>query len=103
MKERASPYDPNRSVEDHLQGEAAGPDYETQGAQAPTTNNIIKFLFRTPQDMYPVQLVPLANVTTDIHSLPTRDRVRRLPIILIHSLPFQPYFHKLAHTHRAEI
>ena len=33
---------------------------------------IIKFSFRTPRDMYPVQLVPLANVTTDIHSLPTR-------------------------------
>ena len=36
----ASPYDPDRSVENHLQGEAAGPDYETQGAQAPTTNNV---------------------------------------------------------------
>ena len=36
----ASPYDPDRSVENHLQGEAAGPDYETQGAQALTTNNV---------------------------------------------------------------
>ena len=36
----ASPYDPDRSVENHLQGEAAGPDYETQGAQALTTNNM---------------------------------------------------------------
>ena len=35
---RASPYDPNRSVENHLQGEAAGLDNQTQGAQAPTTN-----------------------------------------------------------------
>ena len=26
---RASPYDPDRSVENHLQGEAAGPDYKT--------------------------------------------------------------------------
>ena len=35
---RASPYDPDRSVENHLQGEAAGSDNQTQGAQAPTTN-----------------------------------------------------------------
>ena len=35
---RASPYDPNRSVENHLQGEAAGSNNQTQGAQAPTTN-----------------------------------------------------------------
>ena len=62
-----------------------------------------EFLFRTPQDVYPVQPVPLARATIDTHSLPTRDRVRRLPIMLIHSLLFQPYFHKLAHTHRAEI
>ena len=35
---RASPYDPDHSVENHLRGEAAGPDNETQGTQAPTTN-----------------------------------------------------------------
>ena len=35
---RASPYDPDRSVENHLRGEAAGQDNQTQGAQAPTTN-----------------------------------------------------------------
>ena len=35
---RASPYDPNRSVENHLQGEAARPDNGMQGTQAPTTN-----------------------------------------------------------------
>ena len=35
---RASPYDPDRSVENHLQGEAAGSDNQTQGVQAPTTN-----------------------------------------------------------------
>ena len=35
---RASPYDPDRSVENHLRGEAAGSDNQTQGAQAPTTN-----------------------------------------------------------------
>ena len=34
---RASLYDPDRSVENHLRGEAAGQDNETQGAQAPTT------------------------------------------------------------------
>ena len=63
---------------------------------------IIKFSFRTPRDMYPTQLVPLANVTTDIHSLPTRDRVRRLPIILIHSLLFQTFSHEPVHIRRAE-
>ena len=50
-----------------------------------------RFLFRT-REVYPVQLVPLANVTTDIHSHPTRDRVRRLPSILIHSLPVSAVF-----------
>ena len=63
---------------------------------------ISKFHFRTCRDVYPVQLVPRANVMTDIHSLPTRDRVRRLPVILIHSLLFQIYSHEPVHTHRAE-
>ena len=99
---RASPYDPDRSVENHLRGEAAGPDMKHK-VHKHLLLIMCKFLFRTLQDMYPVQLVPWANVTTDIHSRPTRDRVRRLPIILIHSLLFQPYFHKLAHTHRAGI
>ena len=35
---RASPYDPDRSVENHLRGQAAGSDNPPQGAQAPTTN-----------------------------------------------------------------
>ena len=35
---RASPYDPDHSVENHLQGQAAGSNNQTQGAQAPTTN-----------------------------------------------------------------
>ena len=35
---RASPYDPNQSVENHLRGEAAGPYKETQDAPAPATN-----------------------------------------------------------------
>ena len=35
---RASPYDPDRSVENHLQGQAVGSNNQTQGAQAPTTN-----------------------------------------------------------------
>ena len=61
-----------------------------------------KSLFRTPQDMYPVQLVPLANVTSDIHSHPTRDWVRRHPIKIIHSLPFQIYLHEPVHIPRAE-
>ena len=63
---------------------------------------IIKFSFRTPRDVYSIQLVPLANVTPDIHSLPTRDQVRRLPITLIHSLLFQIYWHEPVHTRRAE-
>ena len=36
---RASPYDPDRSVENHLRGEAAGPDNGPQGTQAPATNS----------------------------------------------------------------
>ena len=35
---RALPYDPDRSVENHLRGQAASSDNQTQGAQAPTTN-----------------------------------------------------------------
>ena len=45
---RASPYDPDRSVENHLRGQAAGSDNPPQGAQAPITdkntdNNQIQF------------------------------------------------------------
>ena len=36
---RASPYDPDCSVENHLRVGAAGPDNQTRGAQAPTTNS----------------------------------------------------------------
>ena len=35
---RASPYDPDRSVENHLQGQTIGSNNQTRGAQAPTTN-----------------------------------------------------------------
>ena len=45
---RASPYDPDRSVENHLEGEAAGSNNNAQGALAPTpstinNNNLIQF------------------------------------------------------------
>ena len=45
---RASPYDPDRSVENHLEGEAAGSNNNAQGAQAPSpstinNNNLIHF------------------------------------------------------------
>ena len=36
--ERASPYDPDRSVENHLRGQVSGSNKQTQGTQAPTTN-----------------------------------------------------------------
>ena len=49
---RASPYDPDRSVENHLRGKAAGPDHETQGAQAPTTNNM-QIPFQNPPRCVP--------------------------------------------------
>ena len=64
---------------------------------------MVKFLFRTPPKVYPVQPALLAKVTTDTHNHPTRDRVRRLPSIIIHSLPFQLYLHKPVHIPRAEI
>ena len=35
---RTSPYDPDHSVENHLRGQAASSNKQTQGAQAPTTN-----------------------------------------------------------------
>ena len=35
---RASLYDPDRSVKNHLRCQAAGSNNQTQGAQAPTTN-----------------------------------------------------------------
>ena len=38
MKEGHHCMTPDRSVENHLQGEAAGPDNRTQGTQAPVTN-----------------------------------------------------------------
>ena len=37
---RASPYDPDRSVENHLEGEVAGSSNNAQGAQAPTPSTI---------------------------------------------------------------
>ena len=37
---RASPYDPDRSVENHLRDPAAGSNNQTQGAQAPTPNTV---------------------------------------------------------------
>ena len=37
---RASPYDPDRSVENHLEGEAAGSNNNAQGAQVPSPNTI---------------------------------------------------------------
>ena len=37
---RASPYDPDRSVENHLRDQAAGSNNHAQGAQAPTPNAI---------------------------------------------------------------
>ena len=45
---RASLYDPDRSVQNHLRGQTAGSDNPPQGAQAPTTdkntdNNQIQF------------------------------------------------------------
>ena len=35
---RTSPYDPDCSVENHLQGQTVGSNNQTQGAQAPTAN-----------------------------------------------------------------
>ena len=49
---QASPYDPDRSVENHLRGKAAGPDNETQGARAPTTNNM-QIPFQNPSRCVP--------------------------------------------------
>ena len=95
---RASPYDPDRSVENHLRGQAAGSDNQTQGAQAPTTNtnntnNQIQFQ-NTQRCVPQYNWSHRANMTTDIHSLPTRDQVRRLPVILINSLLFQIFSHE---------
>ena len=43
---------------------------------------MVRLLFRTPREVYPVQLVLLVQVTTDIHNHPTKDWVRRLPSII---------------------
>ena len=48
---RASLYDPDLSVENHLRGEAAHPDNRTQGTQAPATNTNMtngQILFQNP-------------------------------------------------------
>ena len=49
MKDGHHHMTPDRSVENHLQGEATGPDYETQGAQAPTTNNVVNPFSEPPK------------------------------------------------------
>ena len=48
---RASPYDPDRSVENHLRGETDGPDNRTQDAQAPATNTNGQNLFQNPRSV----------------------------------------------------
>ena len=50
-------------------------------------------------------MVPQIQVTTDIHNHPTKDRVRRLPsiILITHNLPLQLCLHNPAHIPRAEI
>ena len=53
------------------------------------------------REVYPVHLVPHFQVA-DIHSHPTRDRVKRHPNKIIHSLPFQIYLHEPVHIPRAE-
>ena len=59
---------------------------------------IIHFRIR---EVYPVHLVPHFQVA-DIHSHPTRDRVRGHPNKIIHSLPFQIYSQEPVHIPRAE-
>ena len=66
---------------------------------------MVKLLFRTPQEVQPVQMVLQVQVAMDIHNHPTKDRVRRTPstILIIHNLPLQVYLHIPARIPRAEI
>ena len=86
MKEghhRMTPIDQWKTI---CEVEAAGPDNETQGTQAPTTNTNTtngKIPFQNPQEVYPIQLVLQFQVAIDIHNHPTRDQVRRHPSRII--------------------
>ena len=76
-KEGASLYDPNQSVENHLWGEAAGPDNETQGNTSTYHQHKCGLMFQIPFQKPPrgctqYKLVLLAKLLTDIHSHPTR-------------------------------
>ena len=58
---RASLYDPDRSVENHLRGEAAGSDSETQDTQHPTTNQNMtnnQIPFQNPRRSVPSKAGP---------------------------------------------
>ena len=50
-------------------------------------------------------MVLQVQVATDIHTHPIKNRVRRIPsiILIIHNLPLQLYLHNPAHIPRAEI
>ena len=102
---RASPYDPDRSVENHLQGEAAGPYNKTQGAQAPATNTHMtngQIPFQNPRGV-PSTTGPTVSGGNRYSQPPNKGLVRRRPSKIIHSLPFQLYLLKPVHIPRAEI
>ena len=79
---RASPYDPDRSVENHLRGEAAGPDNQTQGAQAPTTNtntNNNQIPFQNTQRRVPNAAGPSVPVSNRYSQPPNKGLGKKAP------------------------
>ena len=72
---RVSPYDPDRSVENHLQGETASPDDETQGTQAPNTNTNttnVQVPFQNPPRGVPSTTGPTGQITNRYSQPPNK-------------------------------
>ena len=79
---RASPYDPDHSVENHLRGEAAGPDNQTQGAQAPTTNTNTtnnQILFQNPRRSVPNTTGPAVSGSNRYSQPPNKGLGKKAP------------------------
>ena len=69
-------------MENHLQGEAAGPDNQTQGAKAPTTNTNTtnnQIPFQNPQRHVPNTAGPTVPVSYRYSQPPNKGPVKKAP------------------------
>ena len=85
-----------------MRGEAAGPDNETQGTQAPATNTNMtngQIPFQNPRGV-PSTTGPTVSGGSRYSQPPNKGLGKKASK---HSLPFQLYLHKPVHIPKAEI